>query len=280
MNDAKLKINASNLIASDYRRTCNVSRYMPDLMPAESMALEQKFFAVRGAKSVGKNTPVKREPIFFWEEKKVIQPAGTPAPAVTSQPEKTPEKEPKGKPKKKTAEELAAAAEKRALDAARKKAIKQQYCVLDPYDLLTMKIEDITAELVEFYEKDPDNPVAWDLILTMLGDLSVWNTDPKVRCNKRIPKAILQPIVEKIFRSDRWTPMMMTSLNHYKDFFGQREWRKIKKRFYQVVYDLYIQIIPAEEVAKVAHLKKLPHHIFDAFRSVWDFLWHIPLAVW
>lgn len=267
MGNLNIKINESNLIHPDYHRTCNLSRYMPDITPEQAAQLESAIWSARRGTSL--EGSVTTPAIFEIEEKTTAKPPKNAAPKTTttvSQP--------------KTAAEKAVAAEKRALNAAKKKNEKQRFCVLDPIDLLSMSVTTITAELVEFFEKNPDDPTTWDKILVMLADLGVFNAAPYVKCNKQIPETVLKPIIQHIFSSKRWTSTMLTCLNHYKSFFSSRDWKNIKHSFYQAVYALYVRISPAEDVAKVSHLKKLPQHIFNSFRPFWDFLWKVPLVIW
>lgn len=267
MGKTRIKLNESNLINKDYQKKCTLKCVVEGTTDEELAELEREFMAVRGIRWVGQPKPAE-------ETEATIQ-------RVESKPRPKPDPDkPKPVRRQRTEEEKKATAEKKAYNAAIKKAEKQQYCVLDHGDLESMPIEEITAELVEFYMADPENPVRMDLILTMLGDLGVMNAIGCLKFDKHIPAEVLEPIIRAIFLPKKWTDMMLTCLNHFKEFFDGKEWQKLKSSFYKAVYRLYVRISPAEAVAKVAGLTKLPRKVEDKFRPVWDFLWKVPLSIY
>lgn len=256
-----VKINESNLIDPNYQCNRTLNCVVEGTTPAQLAELEAQLYSVRGQKKLSHGD----ETFQMVESRPSNQAPSDQGPKTVVTP-KTPEEK--------------AAAEKRLQNAAIKKAIKQQFCVLDHSDLANMSVKRITKELVSFYEADPNDPVRWNKILVLLGDLGVMNASPYLKFDKHIPKAVLRPIVRGIFLSRNWTDLMLTCLKHYKEFFDGKEWQKLKSSFYKAVYRLYLRISSKEDVTKLAGMTKLPRKMFDLFRPVWDFLQDVPLSIY
>lgn len=185
--------------------------------------------------------------------------------------EKTKEKVKKQRHRLLTDEEKRAAAEKRALAKAVRKAEKQKHMVLDFHDLETMKVERIMAEIQEFFDQAPDDPSHWDLILITLADIAIMNAAEVLDFDKQLPKKFLMPIIQHIYdaKPDEWTPLMMTSLRHYRGLFKGDQWHSLKKIYHQLTRKMAVAFYPE---ALAAGVQQMPRKEAEAVQDQWDLL--------